>query len=172
MFAVWILAFMSCSSTQSLQEYFVDNAENPDFLSIDLPVNMLNMDKADLTAEQKEALASLTKLNVIAFKKTDANATDFQTEKAKVKAILKDNMFNELMKMNTSYGRATINYVGDEDAIDEVVVYGENEEKGFMLVRVLGDNMNPSKIAQFLQTLQKAKYKGEDLGQLSDFFKK
>ena len=77
MFAVWILAFMSCSSTQSLQEYFVDNAENPDFLSIDLPVNMLNMDKADLTAEQKEALASLTKLNVIAFKKNRCQCYGF-----------------------------------------------------------------------------------------------
>ncbi|MGB6151337.1 MAG: DUF4252 domain-containing protein [Pricia sp.] len=166
-----ILAVSACNTTQSLQEYYVDNSEDPNFLSIDLPVSLLNMDKAELTGAQKEALESLRKLNVLAFKKTDDNGAAFESEKTKVKAILKNKNFNELMKMNTSFGKATISYLGDDDAIDEVVIYGDNQEKGFLLVRVLGDNMNPANIAQFMQALQKSDYKGEGLEQIGDLIK-
>lgn len=168
---MFVLALSACSSTQSLQEYYVDNSENPNFLSIDLPVSLLNMEKADLTGEQRDALESLRKLNVLAFKKTAANDSEFQLEKAKVKTILKNKKFNELMKMNTSYGKATITYLGDDDAIDEVVIYGDSDDKGFMLVRILGDNMNPAKIAQFMQALQKSDYKGEGLEKFAKLIK-
>jgi hypothetical protein len=170
-YGILLLALAACSSTQSLQEYYVDNSENPNFLSIDLPASLLNMEKADLTEDQRNALESLRKLNLLAFKKTDANAAEFQTEKAKVKSILKNDKFNELMKMNTSYGRATITFLGDDDSIDEVVIYGDSDEKGFMLVRILGDNMNPAHMVQFLQALEKSDYKGEGLGKIGEFIK-
>ncbi|MGB5371756.1 MAG: DUF4252 domain-containing protein, partial [Flavobacteriaceae bacterium] len=93
-------------------------------MSIDLPVSLLNMDKADLTNEEREALESLKKLNVLAFKRNDGNTVEYSAEKDKVKAILKNEKFTELMKINTSYGKATLKYLGDEDAIDEVVIYG------------------------------------------------
>lgn len=161
----------ACSSTQSLQEYYVDNAENPNFLSVDLPVSLLNMDKADLTEEQRSALMSLRKLNVLAFKKTDANNADFLKEKSNIKAILNKGKFTELMKMNTSFGKATIKYLGDDDAIDEVIIYGDNNEKGFLLVRVLGDNMNPAHMIQFLQAVGKSGYKGEGLEEIGELLK-
>lgn len=170
-FTLFLLTLAACTSTQSLQEYYVDNSENPNFLSVDLPVSLLNMEKADLTKAQKDALESLRKLNVLAFKKTDDNVEEFKMEKAKVMSILKNNKFNELMKMNTSYGKATITYLGDDDAIDEVVIYGDNEDKGFLLVRILGDNMNPTKIAQFIQALQKSDYKGEGLEKIGALIK-
>lgn len=166
-----LVALNACTSTPSLQEYYVHNSENPNFLSVDLPVSLLNMEKADLNEEQQNALESLRKLNVLAFKKTDTNSADFETEKLNVIAILKSDKFTELMKMNTSYGKATIKYLGDDDAIDEVVIYGDNDEKGFLLVRVLGDDMNPAKIIQFLQALEKSNYKGEGLEKVAELFK-
>lgn len=170
-YTLFLLALAACNSTQSLQEYYVDNSANPNFLSIDLPVSLLNMKKADLTVAQKEALESLRKLNVLAFKITDDNVAEFITEKAKVKSILQHEKFKELMKMNTSYGNATITYLGDDEAIDEVVIYGDSDEKGFMLVRVLGENMNPAKIAQFIQALQKSDYNGEGLEKIGKLIK-
>lgn len=166
-----LIGLNACSSTRSLQEYYVDNSENPNFLSVDLPVSLLNMEKANLSKEQQSAFESLRKLNVLAFKKTDTNSVDFQTEKSNVKAILKSDNFTELMKMNTSYGKATIKYLGDDDAIDEVIIYGDNDEKGFLLVRVLGDDMNPSKLIQFLQALEKSNYKGEGLEKVAELLK-
>ncbi len=168
---VLLLGLAACSSTQSLQEYYVDSAENPNFLSVDLPVSLLNLEKADLTNEEREALESLRKLNVLAFKKSGSNESAFKEEKTKVKAILRNDKFTELMKVNTQYGKATIRYLGDEDAIDEVVIYGDSDDKGFMLVRVLGDDMNPAHLVQFIKAVEKSDYDGEGLGQIGDFLK-
>lgn len=166
-----LFVFAACSSTQSLQEYYIDNAENPNFLSVDLPVSLLNMDKVSLSPDQKDALNSLKKLNVLAFKKTDQNGEDFQKEKSNVQAILKNGKFTELMKMNTSYGKASVKYLGEDEAIDEVIIYGDNDDKGFMLVRVLGKDMNPAKLVQFIQALEKSDYKGQGLEQIGNFLK-
>lgn len=166
-----LIVFSSCSSTQSLQEYYVDSSENPNFLKFDLPSSLLNLESADLSMEQKEALQSVKKLNILAFKKSLANAAEFEMERTKVKAILKNNDFVELMKMNTPYGKATIKYLGNEDAIDEVIIYGDNTEKGFAIIRVLGDDMNPANMAQLLEAIQKSDYKGEGLGQLEDLLR-
>jgi len=166
-----IFTLSACSSTQSLQEYYVDNADNPNFLSVDLPVSLLNMEKTDLTEDQREALASLKKLNILAFKITKDNHIEFQKEKANITAILKNGKFTELMKMNTKYGKASVRYLGDDDAIDEVIIYGDSEDKGFMLVRVLGKNMNPAKLVQFMKAVEKSDYKGEGLGDIGNFLK-
>jgi len=166
-----VIVLSSCSSTQSLQEYYVDNAENPNFLKFDVPSSILNLENADLSQKQQEAFESLKKLNVLAFKKTNANDGEYQLEKTKVKAILKNESFVELMKMNTPYGKATIKYMGDEDAIDEVIIYGDNKEKGFALIRVLGDDMNPANMMQLLEAIQKSDYKGEGFGQLEELLK-
>ena len=164
--------FLSCSSTQSLQEYYVDNAENPNFISFDLPASLLNLEKADLTAEQKKAYTTLKKLNVLAFKKTMENVAEFTSEKAKVKAILKNEKYEELMKLNTPYGKGSIQFLGEDDAIDEVIIYGDNQDKGFMLVRVLGDDMNPANLMQLMQALEKANVDGKQLEGLMGFFNK
>ncbi len=166
-----ILVLSSCSSTQSLQEYYVDNSENPNFLSFDVPVSILNLKEADLSEKQREAISSLNKLDILAFKKTTDNDVAYQSEKTNVKAILKNKDFIELMKMNTPYGKATVKYLGDEDAIDEVIIYGDNDDKGFALIRVLGKDMNPANMLQLLQAIQKSDYKGEGFEKLEGLLK-
>ena len=116
------IVLASCSSQQSLQEYYVDNSENPNFLSIDVPASILKMDGVDLTPTQKEAVESLRKFNLLAFKKNSENEAEFEMEKKKVKEILKGDKFVELMKINSKYGKGVIKYLGDEDAIDEGLV--------------------------------------------------
>lgn len=161
----------ACSSNQSLQEYYVDNSGNPNFISIDIPASLLNLDKADLSADEKEVIGSLKKLNVLAFKKTDGNAAEFKMESAKVDAILKSDKFVELMKLKSSYGNGVVKYLGDEDAIDEVIIYGSSKDQGFALIRVLGNNMNPAHLMTLMQALQKSDYKGEGLGSLKELMK-
>lgn len=166
-----VLVMGACSSNQSLQEYYVDSSENPNFISIDVPTSILNLEESELSAAQNEALQSLKKLNILAFKKTTKNAAEYKVEKAKVNSILKDDEFVELMKLNSKYGKGVIKYLGDEDAIDEVIIYGNSNDKGFALIRVLGDNMNPAHIVQLLQAIQKSDYKGEGLGEIGKFLK-
>ncbi len=166
-----VFALSSCASTQSLQEYYVDNSENPNFISVDVPASILKLEETNLSASQKEALGSLRKLNVLAFKKTATNAAAFKEEKAKVNNILKDKRFNELMKLNSSYGKGVIKYLGDDDAIDEVIIYGSSKDKGFALVRVLGKNMNPAHLAELLQAIQSADFNTDNLGEIGAFLK-
>jgi hypothetical protein len=165
------LLLYACSSTQSLQEYYVDSSENPNFISLDVPASIMNMDSVELSAIQREALQSLKKLNVLAFRKTNSNAKEYQIEKEKVNAILKDDEFVELMKLNSAYGKGVIKYLGDEDAIDEVIIYGNSDEKGFALIRVLGNNMNPAHLLQLMRAIQQSDYKGEGLGEIGKFLK-
>ncbi len=166
------LVFLSaCSSTQSLQEYYVDSTENPNFISLDVPTSVLNLEETDLTDGQREALNSLKKLNLLAFRKTTENADEYKVEKAKVNAILKNDEFIELMKLNSKYGKGVIKYLGDDDAIDEVIIYGSSDDKGFALIRVLGDDMNPAHIVQLMQAIQKSDYNGEGLGEIGEFLK-
>lgn len=168
---VLLLIMSACSSKQSLQEYYVESSQNPNFLSFDIPASVLNLEKVDLPQAQQTAIESLRKLNILAFRITSENTADYKIEKGNVKAILKNNKFIELMKMNTPYGKATIKYLGDEDAIDEVIIYGDSDDKGFAVIRVLGNDMNPANIMQLMQAIQKSDYKGEGLGQLQDLFK-
>ena len=92
-------------------------------------------------------------------------------QKAAIKTILKSSEFSELMKMNTSFGKATIQLKGDDDTIDEIVIYGDNDEKGLLLVRVLGDDMNPASFVQLIQAMEKSDFDGKGLEQLGDLIK-
>ena len=174
---VWIITLLvggivtSCSSEQSLQQYYIASAENPNFMAFDLPSSLLNLEKADLTDSQKEAVASLKKLNVLAFQKKEDNTADYEVQKATIKSILKSSDFSELMKMNTSMGKATIQLKGGDDSIDEIVIYGDNDEKGLVLVRVLGDNMNPASFVQLIQAMEKSDFNGKGFEQFGNLIK-
>ena len=165
------VALASCASQQSLQEYYVDNQENPTFISLDIPASILKMEEVELSEVQQEAVESLRKFNLLAFRKTSENEADYKLEKAKVREILKGDDFVELMKINSQYGKGVIKYIGEDDAIDEVIIYGDSKEQGFALVRVLGKDMNPVHIIQLMQAIQKSEYSGEGLGEIGKFLK-
>ena len=149
----------------------MDNAENPNFLSLDVPANILNLEESELSPTQQEALGSLRKLNILAFRKTSENLQAYKEESAKIKAILKNEEFKELMKLNTKYGKGVIKYLGDEDAIDEVIIYGNHSENGFAVIRVLGKDMNPANFVQLMQALQKSDFEGDGLQELRGLLK-
>jgi len=167
---VLVTVLTACSSTQSLQEYYVDNSENPNFLKLDIPTSVLDLSNADLNEAQRDAVESFQKLNILAFKKTNKNVAAYNAEKENVQIILKNDKFNELMKVSTGLGKASIQYLGDDDAIDEVVIYGSSDDKGFALVRVLGDDMNPAHLMELIKAIEKSDYKGQGLEQLEGFF--
>ena len=159
----------ACTGRQSVQQYYVANASNPAFLAVDVPVNILKTESLELGADEREALGSLKKLNILAFRKTETNEAEYQAERAKVKAILAGDGFQELMKLNSEFGKGSIQFTGDVDAIDEVIIFGDSQENGFALIRVLGNDMNPADFMRLLQSLDSSQMEG--LGDLSRFFK-
>ena len=114
-----VVLFFSCNGKQSLQEYYVDNQDNENFLSLDLPSSLL-MVNDNMTKEQQETLSTVKKVNVLAFPKKEENTVAFEEEKAKINSILKDDKFHVLMKFNQNGMNAKVLYLGEEDAIDEL----------------------------------------------------
>ena len=106
-----------------------------------------------MTKEQQETLSTVKKVNVLAFPKKEENTVAFEEEKAKINSILKDDKFHVLMKFNQNGMNAKVLYLGEEDAIDEIIIYGEDYEKGFGVARVLGNQMNPQKLIEMLKTV-------------------
>ncbi|THD67476.1 DUF4252 domain-containing protein [Robertkochia marina] len=160
---------IACNSTPSLQQYYVDNAGDPNFISVDIPASILNVSEIDLTPEQKSAYHSLRKFNVLAFKLTEENKNEFEGEKEAVNAILKNDAYEELMRINTGSAKGVVKILGDEDSIDEVILFGNDDSQGFALIRVLGDDMRPENVMQLVEVIQKGNLDDSALGPLKGF---
>ncbi len=162
----------SCGQGESLQSYFVFNQEKADFMSVDVPVSILNLDDQNLTEDQREAYESLNKLNMLGFQKTADNTEVYNEEYAKVMTILKDSKYQELFRGgNSSDGKIIVKYLGDDTSIDELIIVGTAKDKGFAIVRVLGDNMEPAKIIKLGDAIKSLDYESSELKQFSEFFK-
>lgn len=169
---VLVATLHSCNQGESLQRYYVDRQEQPNFLSIDVPLSMLNLDKEQLSQDQKEAYQSIQKLNMLAFRVAPDNIQEYEIEMAKVKSILDDSKYEELMRGgNPEEGTFVIKTLGEDDAIDEFILFGNMDNKGFAIVRILGDEMNPNKIMSLSSALDKAAIDDSELSRFTEFFK-
>lgn len=166
-----LVTLISCKSEPSLQKYFVENTNNKDFIALDVSSSILNLDKAKLSAEQNEALKSFDKMNILAFKANDKNQAQFETERAKVKAILKDPKYQKLISFGSGKDGASISYIGTDDNIKEFIVFANRKENGFAVVRVLGENMNPNNIMTIISVLKESKIDMEQLKPLQQLVK-
>jgi hypothetical protein len=166
------LVFGGCNSEPTLQKYFVENTENKDFIALDISSNILNVDQSKLTVAQKEALHSFDKMNVLAFKLNDKNKAQFEVERAKVNLILKDTIYQQLMKFGSGKEGASVCYLGTDDHINEFVFFANKKDVGFAVIRVLGKDMNPTNIMNVISVLKESKIDLEQLKPLQELIKK
>ncbi|WP_456379030.1 DUF4252 domain-containing protein [Lutibacter sp.] len=164
-----VIVTSACETNPSLQKYYVDSKENSEFISVDLPSSILQLKDTDASKDIKNTLKTIKKVNFLALQLNDTDKELFNSEKQKVKAILKNPKYKQLIRMNIGSGNITVNYLGKEDAIDEVVIFGADSNKGFALVRVLGNNMNPSDILKLAQEI-KMDGDSDQLKQLGNLF--
>lgn len=166
-----LLLLVGCNSEPSLQKYFVENSENKDFIAVDVSPSILNVDASKLTADQAKALRSFDKMNILAFKRNDKNQAQFEAERSKVNTILKDKKYQQLMKFGSGKDGASVSYVGDDEHINEFVVYANKKENGFAVVRVLGKDMNPTSIMNMISILKESNLDLEQLKPLQEMMK-
>lgn len=169
---IFSLFLISCNSETSLQKYFVEKSENKNFISFDVSPSILNVDKTKLSEEQKIALKSFDKMNVLAFKINATNQSDFSTEKLKVNSILKNEKYQQLMKFGSGKEGASISYVGEDDHINEFILYGNKKDAGFAIVRILGKDMNPNNIMTLISIMKDSKINLDQLKPLQDMILK
>jgi hypothetical protein len=166
-----LLFLVGCNSEPSLQKYFVENSENKDFIAVDVSPGILNVDASKLTADQAKALHSFDKMNILAFKRNDKNQAQFEAERSKVNAILKDEKYQQLMKFGSGKDGASVSFVGDDEHINEFVLYANKKENGFAVVRVLGKDMNPTSIMNMISILKESNLDLEQLKPLQEMMK-
>ena len=165
------LLLVACNTQPTIQEYYVQKQESDNFIAIDLPASLLKVGD-EASAETKETMATIKKLNILAFKVNETNKAEFKAESAQVKEILKGKKYNELMRMKHKNMNIIINYLGTDEAINEFVLFASDNEKGFALARVLGNKMEPEKIIKMAEDFQNIDKEGagDALSQITELF--
>jgi hypothetical protein len=161
----------SCGNGESLQRYYVDHQEAKDFMSQDFPLSLIDIDKSSFTEQQKEAYNSVDKLNFLGYKVSGNNEESYKTELAKVKSILSDAKYNDLMEFSDKGNKISVKYLGTDDEADEVILFGSSPDMGFGIVRILGDDMSPDKMVTLIEALQKADIDKSQVENIMNFFK-
>lgn len=171
-FVLGALFLVSCEDKPSLQKYFVKNTESSDFIAVDLPPSFIKSDKIKLSENEKEALNSFDKMNILAFKSDATKTVSYDKEILEVKKILKDESYQQLMKAGSGNDGAAVYFVGaDDEHIKEFVILAGKKENGFAIIRVLGTDMNPTHIFNMIGLLQKADVNLEQLKPLQALMK-
>ncbi len=169
---LFVLVLASCQSEPTLQKYFVEKTEDKNFVAVDVSPSILNLDETKLNTEQKAALAQFDKMNILAFKAAD-NPALYESEKAKVKTLLKEEKYQELMKFGSGSSGGSLSYVGkDDEHIDEFVVFANQKDAGFAVIRILGEDMNPTGVMNLLSVLPLSNVDTEQLKPLQEIFQK
>lgn len=150
---VFALSFTSCKK-ESLQSYLVDSQDKQGFITVDLPINFLQVKDDSVAEDVKETIKSIKKINVVALPKK-GNEDIYEAEKKTLSNILSnESNFKSLMRVTIQGVKMKVYYTGDSDAIDEVVAFGNMDDQGFGVARILGENMNPAQIMTMMQNIK------------------
>lgn len=161
--------FVSCSNEPSLQEYYVENQQDNKFIALDVPTSMFT-NVQELDENQRATLESVKKINVLALPVKESKE-EYEAEKTKLSSILQDEKYQLLMKYGSNDRKAEIYFTGDEEAIDEIIVYGYDDTRGVGVARVLGDDMNPQKLMELMKSLEKGDVDVDGLKGITGMFK-
>lgn len=163
---------MACHSEPSLQKYYVKHQNDDNFLVVDLPMSMIIKNLDELPEKSRKTLKSIQKANVLALPLNGNNHAQYKKQRKKVTDILQSGDYKLLMKMNFSGKNVQLRYLGNENAIDELVVLAYDDSKGFMVARILGKDMNPEAFLRLFEAAKSGKTHLDlkEMDQFEDFF--
>lgn len=164
------LALASCSE-KSLQKYLVEKQEDDHFVKMDLAASLFQGNESNFSEEETETLKTIKKVNVVAYPITKGDSINYNIERKEILEILGQDQYKELARMNSDQYKLTLKYTGDENAVDEVIIFGSDDEKGFAVFRLLGENMEPVKIMNLLKSADKNNLDLSKFSGLGEIFK-
>lgn len=167
---IGLLTMASCSNEKSLQRYLVDKQEDDRYLKIDLATSLLQSDESSFTEDEQEILNTVKKVNVVAYPVKNGDAAEYEAEKARVDKIIGQEKYKTLMSTKSKDINITLKYLGEEQAIDEVIVFASSPEKGFGVFRLLCDDMRPDQILKLTKSIQKGDLDVSKLSGIGDLF--
>ncbi len=166
---ILVMLISSCGNEPTIQEYYVENLEKSNFVALDIPASLL-ANNEDLDKDQKKTLESIHKVNVLAYPLRD-NKEVYQQEKVKLQEILKNGKYQLLMRYGSGLRKAEIYFTGDEDAVDEFILFGFDDGRGVGLARILGEDMQPQGMLNLLRSMEKGDLNLDGLKNIAQIFK-
>lgn len=163
------LGVVSCNNETTLQEFYVEHQSDNQYLALDIPASLLTGKNSVLTAEQRATLETIKKVNILGFPLKGENKEIYEAEKAKLTNILKADKYQQLMRYGGGTKKAELYYLGEEEAIDELIVFGSDDEKGFGIARLTGNDMDPEALIRLLKSFEKGEIDVSGLPQLGGF---
>ncbi len=164
------MSLVSCNTDPSLQKYLVDKQEDDRYLKIDLATSLLESNDANLTDDERDILKTVKKVNVVAYPLKDTDLSEYETEKAEVKKIIGQEKYKTLTTMKSGNMNFTLKYLGEEEAIDEVIVFASDNEKGFGVFRLLCDDMRPDQVLKLMNSIERGDLDVSKLSGIGDIF--
>lgn len=165
-----LLLITSCNNEKTIQQLYVDSENNDDYLMLDIPTSIVELPET-ASAKARQAYESVDKINLLAFKINEDNKENFNIEKTKIKAILKNHKYIELMRVNTKGYKVMAKYIGSETTMNEAILFVSDNKKGFALARILGDDMKPENMVILLNEIKNIDKNNPIFKQLKGFFK-
>lgn len=151
---VLVLLVSSCEPKMTLQRYFLSAQENPEFTLIEVPISLLGPVSENLNAEQRQTLSSVKKVSALLYRNPE-NIDFIASQQLVINDFLASDGFEPLFsaKMKRE-AQATVMIRGDVTQIDEAVFFGYADDQGFILARILGNQMNPAAFIQLAESLE------------------
>ena len=146
--------FVSCNQQKTIQTYIVEKQDKPGFMSVDLPMSLIQLNSDKVPLDVKDGYESIKKVNVLGLPYLNNNEA-YEIEKKAISLILNNStLYKKLMKMDMNGMSVSIYYNGDANDINEVIVFGYSKKVGVGVARVIGNHMNPTKITQMAEYLK------------------
>ena len=146
--------FVSCNQQKTIQTYIVEKQDKPGFMSVDLPMSLIQLNSDKVPLDVKDGYESIKKVNVLGLPYLNNNEA-YEIEKKAISLILNNStLYKNLMKMDMNGMSVSIYYNGDANDINEVIVFGYSKKIGVGVARVIGNHMNPTKITQMAEYLK------------------
>ena len=146
--------FISCNQQKTIQTYIVEKQDKPGFMSVDLPMSLIQLNSDKVPLDVKDGYESIKKVNVLGLPYLNNNEA-YEIEKKAISLILNNStLYKKLMKMDMNGMSVSIYYNGDANNINEVIVFGYSKKVGVGVARVIGNHMNPTKITQMAEYLK------------------
>lgn len=164
-----LLTLLSCDTSKSLQSYIVEKQEDNRFLKLDIATSLLG-EIDSLSKDQKQVLASIKKINVVAYPKEQGTEQDFDTETTRLTLIFDQKKYQRLASFNSKSQKVSLMYLGSVTAIDEVIIYAKDSQTGLAVFRLLGKDMKPSDAIKIAEMLESGNLDLSSLSGLKDVF--
>ncbi len=149
--AIMASLIFSCTNEKSLQQFIVNQQERSDVISVDIPVSLLALKEELKDSEDIETLKSIKKAAILAYQIKDSAEVRYKADKEHLKQILKQDKYEELFRYGKGNSGAKVYMVGEDNAIDELIVFANDDSLGWLVLRVLGKDMKPEQIMQLMQ---------------------